>query len=72
MSLKFTILGCGTSGGVPRIGNQWGACDPNNPKTPAWPAYDEQSRQTMVFGTPSQVVSDPRRAFVDLWASIDG
>ena len=32
MSLKFTILGCGTSGGVPRIGNQWGACDPNNPK----------------------------------------
>ncbi len=26
------ILGCGSSGGVPRIGNQWGACDPNNPK----------------------------------------
>src|SRR5262245_8053695 len=32
MSLKFTILGCGTSGGVPRIGNHWGACDPANPK----------------------------------------
>jgi len=32
MSLKATILGCGTSGGVPRIGNQWGACDPSNPK----------------------------------------
>jgi phosphoribosyl 1,2-cyclic phosphate phosphodiesterase len=32
MSLKVTILGCGTSGGVPRIGNDWGACDPNNPK----------------------------------------
>jgi phosphoribosyl 1,2-cyclic phosphate phosphodiesterase len=32
MSLKLTILGCGTSGGVPRIGNHWGACDPNNPK----------------------------------------
>ncbi len=32
MSLKVTILGCGTSGGVPRIGNQWGACDPSNPK----------------------------------------
>ena len=32
MSLKATILGCGTSGGVPRIGNQWGACDPANPK----------------------------------------
>jgi phosphoribosyl 1,2-cyclic phosphate phosphodiesterase len=32
MTLKLTILGCGTSGGVPRIGNHWGACDPNNPK----------------------------------------
>ena len=26
------ILGCGSSGGVPRIGNIWGACDPTNPK----------------------------------------
>ena len=32
MTLKVTILGCGTSGGVPRIGNIWGACDPDNPK----------------------------------------
>jgi phosphoribosyl 1,2-cyclic phosphate phosphodiesterase len=32
MSLKVTILGCGTSGGVPRVGNVWGACDPSNPK----------------------------------------
>jgi len=32
MSVKVTILGCGTSGGVPRIGNEWGACDPSNPK----------------------------------------
>lgn len=31
MTLKLTILGCGTSGGVPRIGNHWGACDPANP-----------------------------------------
>ncbi|MEP6266937.1 MAG: MBL fold metallo-hydrolase [Paracoccaceae bacterium] len=28
----FTILGCGSSGGVPRLGGQWGDCDPNNPK----------------------------------------
>ena len=27
---KFTILGCGSSGGVPRLGNNWGNCDPNN------------------------------------------
>jgi phosphoribosyl 1,2-cyclic phosphate phosphodiesterase len=32
MSLRFTILGCGSSAGVPRIGAGWGACDPNNPK----------------------------------------
>ena len=32
MSLRFTILGCGSSGGVPRIGGLWGECDPNNPK----------------------------------------
>ena len=32
MSLTFTILGCGSSGGVPRVGQGWGACDPANPK----------------------------------------
>lgn len=32
MSLTLTILGCGSSGGVPRIGNDWGDCDPNEPK----------------------------------------
>ncbi len=32
MTLKFTILGCGTSGGVPRVGGTWGACDPDNPR----------------------------------------
>lgn len=32
MGLRLTILGCGSSSGVPRIGNNWGACDPNNPK----------------------------------------
>ena len=30
--LLFTILGSGSSGGVPRIGGHWGACDPTNPK----------------------------------------
>jgi phosphoribosyl 1,2-cyclic phosphate phosphodiesterase len=32
MSLTFTILGCGSSGGVPRVGQGWGACDPANPR----------------------------------------
>jgi phosphoribosyl 1,2-cyclic phosphate phosphodiesterase len=35
--LEATILGCGSSGGVPRLGGPdnagyWGACDPHNPK----------------------------------------
>ncbi|MXN53343.1 MBL fold metallo-hydrolase [Shinella sp. AETb1-6] len=29
---RFTILGCGSSPGVPRITGDWGACDPQNPK----------------------------------------
>jgi phosphoribosyl 1,2-cyclic phosphate phosphodiesterase len=32
MTMRFTILGCGSSMGVPRVGLGWGACDPNNPK----------------------------------------
>lgn len=35
MTLEVRILGCGSSGGVPRLadgGPFWGACDPNNPK----------------------------------------
>jgi phosphoribosyl 1,2-cyclic phosphate phosphodiesterase len=29
---KLHILGCGSSPGVPRVGNDWGKCDPHNPK----------------------------------------
>jgi phosphoribosyl 1,2-cyclic phosphate phosphodiesterase len=32
MTTTLTILGCGSSGGVPRIGNDWGQCDPGNSK----------------------------------------
>jgi phosphoribosyl 1,2-cyclic phosphate phosphodiesterase len=37
MTLQVRILGCGSSGGVPRLGGEdgagyWGACDPANPK----------------------------------------
>ncbi len=32
MGLRATILGCGSSGGVPRLGGLWGDCDPQNPR----------------------------------------
>jgi phosphoribosyl 1,2-cyclic phosphate phosphodiesterase len=32
MSVVVTILGCGSSAGVPRPALGWGACDPTNPK----------------------------------------
>lgn len=30
--IEVTVLGCGSSGGVPRVGGNWGDCDPHNPK----------------------------------------
>ena len=30
--MKIRLLGSGTSSGVPRIGNEWGACDPAEPR----------------------------------------
>ncbi|PTM42903.1 MBL fold metallo-hydrolase [Bosea sp. 124] len=32
MTQTLTILGCGSSGGVPRPGAGWGACDPSEPR----------------------------------------
>ena len=32
MTIRYTILGCGSSGGVPRLGGLWGACDPDEPR----------------------------------------
>lgn len=32
MTVSITILGCGSSGGVPRVGSGWGACNPSDPR----------------------------------------
>jgi len=32
MTLRMTILGSGSSGGVPRVGGDWGVCDPAEPR----------------------------------------
>lgn len=30
--MQVVVLGCGTAGGTPRIGNDWGFCDPGEPR----------------------------------------
>jgi len=50
--VKVRILGCGTSTGVPRIGNDWGDCDPNEPR-------NRRSRSSIL------IESDGERLLVD-------
>ena len=58
MSMRFTILGCGSSGGVPRVGNVWGNCDPTNPKNRRRRCallverFGKQGRTTVLVDTP--------------------
>ena len=58
MSMRFTILGCGSSGGVPRVGNVWGNCDPANPTNRRRRCallverFGEQGRTTVLVDTP--------------------
>lgn len=51
--VKVTILGCGTSGGVPKMPEHWGACDPENPKNRRLRAsiLVEQGDSTVVVDT---------------------
>ena len=58
MTLRFTILGCGASPGVPRIGNDWGACDPNEPK-------NVRSRCSLLIERFGEDASRPTRILVD-------
>src|ERR1700716_2452745 len=72
MTLSLTILGCGSSGGVPRPALGWGACDPKNPKN--------RRRRTSLLveprnphGTPRILVDPPpdlREQLLD--ADVDG
>jgi para-nitrobenzyl esterase len=44
--------------------------NPNNARIPDWPAYDAMHRSTLVFGTPTNVVNDPRREFREYWTTV--
>lgn len=48
--LRFTVLGCGSSPGVPRIMGDWGDCDPSNPR----------NRRTRTAGMFERVAPDGR------------
>jgi phosphoribosyl 1,2-cyclic phosphate phosphodiesterase len=53
-----TIMGCGSSGGVPRIGGHWGVCDPDNPK-------NRRSRCSLLIEGYSDSSDEPTRIIVD-------
>ena len=58
-----TILGCGSSGGVPRIGNVWGACDPREPR-------NRRRRCSLLLEAWSDGISEPTRVLIDTGADL--
>lgn len=58
-----TILGCGSSGGVPRIGNDWGACDPSEPR-------NRRRRCALLVEGWRDEISEPTRALIDTGADL--
>lgn len=58
--IKLTLLGTGSSGGVPRVGGDWGACDPSEPKNrrrrcsalvEIWGQNSPEARTTILIDT---------------------
>ena len=66
--MKVRILGCGTSSGVPRVGNDWGAVRPRRAAEPAPPRLDpgQLRRDAGSWSTPARTCasncSTPRSA----------
>lgn len=53
-----TIMGCGSSGGVPRIGGNWGVCEPANPK-------NRRRRCSLLIEGFSEGSAEPTRIVID-------
>jgi len=49
MPLGAILLGCGTSSGVPRIGGDWGECDPNDPR-------NRRTRASLLVRSPTTTI----------------
>lgn len=58
-----TILGCGSSGGVPRIGNDWGACDPHERR-------NRRRRCALLLEGWTDGVAEPTRVLIDTGADL--
>lgn len=58
-----TILGCGSSGGVPRIGNIWGACDPHESR-------NRRRRCALLIEGWKNGFSEPTRVLIDTGADL--
>ena len=56
--ITATIMGCGSSGGVPRIGGNWGACDPANPRNRRRRCSLLIEGRTIAGGEPTRIVVD--------------
>jgi para-nitrobenzyl esterase len=41
--------------------------NPNNSRVPQWPTFDEKTRATMIFGTPTHLENDPRSEIRNFW-----
>ena len=53
-----TVLGCGSSGGVPRVGNIWGDCDPAEPR-------NRRRRCSLLIEGWTEGVPEPTRILID-------
>ncbi len=62
--ITATILGCGSSGGVPRIGNIWGDCDPAEPRnrrTRASALVEHGDTRILIDDRLAQTIDERRR-----------
>ncbi len=64
MTRRFTILGCGSSGGVPRPALGWGVCDPEQSEKPAPPhlAAGRATRSDGRHASPGRYLARSARA----------
>ena len=69
------ITGGGSAEGklmADRLASAWVAFarsgNPNNPQIPKWPAYNAETKPTMIFDTDTRVVEDPKKDLRGFWS----